>query len=271
MRIAFAAIALATAFPAGAVSSTPFAGDHIAVTLISESDALVPGASAWLGLRLQHEPHWHTYWVNPGDSGLPTKLAWHLPDGFRAGDIAWPAPKRFALGELYNFGYDGDVLLPVKVEVSPSAQPGSTVAVSVDAKWLVCEEQCIPGKATLTLDLPVRTQATPDAATATLFAGARAAQPQAGAWKAVAQLAGERIEVRVRGADLGTGDGLDAYAENGKIVANAPPQIETRDGSVVLIFLKSDYFTALPKSLDLVLRPRDARALRVHAFFPRGS
>src|SRR5437868_15422530 len=67
--------------------------EHVRVTLLSENSALIPGATAWLGVRLQHEPHWHTYWINPGDSGLPTKLSWQLPPGFRAEEIVWPAPQ----------------------------------------------------------------------------------------------------------------------------------------------------------------------------------
>ena len=51
------------------------------------------GQPLWLGLQLTHQPEWHTYWLNPGDSGLPTVLEWTLPAGVTAGDIAWPTPK----------------------------------------------------------------------------------------------------------------------------------------------------------------------------------
>ena len=83
----------------------PVPAEHVAVELIAERTALVPGGTAWLGLRLRHDPHWHTYWINPGDSGLETRLKWTLPPGFQAGAIAWPAPRRLAAGELTNFGY----------------------------------------------------------------------------------------------------------------------------------------------------------------------
>jgi len=45
-----------------------------------------------VGLSLQHQPQWHTYWKNPGDSGLPTQLSWQLSAGAAAGQIAWPSP-----------------------------------------------------------------------------------------------------------------------------------------------------------------------------------
>ena len=106
-------------------------------------------------MLLRHEPHWHTYWINPGDSGLPTTLAWTLPPGLKTQDIAWPLPKRFDVGGLYNFGYDGEVVLPVALSVPADAEPGTTAHIAVEAKWLVCREECIPGKASLTLDLPI--------------------------------------------------------------------------------------------------------------------
>ena len=46
-----------------------------------------------VGLQLTHPPHWHTYWKNSGDSGLPTELQWTLPPGVMAGDIAWPVAR----------------------------------------------------------------------------------------------------------------------------------------------------------------------------------
>ncbi|WP_354675267.1 protein-disulfide reductase DsbD domain-containing protein [Cupriavidus alkaliphilus] len=72
----------------------------------------------WLGLSIQHQPHWHTYWKNPGDSGLATTLSWQLPDGVRAGDIEWPTPQQLPVGPLMNYGYEGQVLLPVAADHS---------------------------------------------------------------------------------------------------------------------------------------------------------
>ena len=69
-----------------------------------------------MALRLVHEPHWHTYWLNPG-TGLPTSLAWTLPAGWKAGEIQWPAPMvlKDDQGNVTGSGYDGDLLLPVTI------------------------------------------------------------------------------------------------------------------------------------------------------------
>ncbi|TLY53282.1 MAG: hypothetical protein E6K53_01565 [Gammaproteobacteria bacterium] len=251
----------------GAHATSSVKTDELGVELVSQSSTLAPGATAWLGLHLKHAPHWHTYWINPGDSGLPMKLNWSLPPGFIADDIAWPAPKRFSVGELANFGYDGEVLLPVMLHVSPNAKPGTFVNIVVDARWLVCHEECIPGRATLTLDLPVATQAQVDQRWRVAFAAARGAQPQGEPLKASARVSGSSIEISLPHGELRDAARLDAFAVQGKVIANTPPAVTLRNSNIMLIFVKSDYFTSIPDALDLVIVRTRAPALRAHAVF----
>src|SRR3569833_1057252 len=110
MRTLLAALVL---FPLAAIAAPEENTDHVRVSLISEQTAFVPGTTAWLGLRLSHDPHWHTYWINPGDSGLSTKLSWTLPNGYLASDIVWPVPHRIGVGELSFFGFFGVFVLLV--------------------------------------------------------------------------------------------------------------------------------------------------------------
>ena len=118
--------------------------DQVQATLLVHAPVgLRRGGTFWLGLRLQHSSGWHTYWKNPGDSGLPTTLTWQLPPGLTARDVAWPTPQKFPLGDLANYGYGGDVLLPVEVQVSEAYQSGDT-SILLDAQWLVCRTECIP-------------------------------------------------------------------------------------------------------------------------------
>jgi thiol:disulfide interchange protein DsbD len=129
--------------------------DHVTAELVAERDAVQPGQSLQIGLRLQHIPHWHTYWRNPGDSGLPTTIEWQLPAGASVGDIEWPAPKRLPLGPLVNYGYEGELLLPLRFTAPADARPGQELRLQAEARWLVCRDVCIPEDATLTLTLPV--------------------------------------------------------------------------------------------------------------------
>jgi thiol:disulfide interchange protein len=136
-----------------AVVTTP----HMRAELLAHAPQGVgPGKPVWLGLSLQHKPHWHTYWKNAGDSGLPTTLSWQMPSGLQAGEIAWPTPKQLKLGPLMNYGYEDTVLLPVPVSVS-SDFSAPTLAVKLRADWLVCKEVCIPESGEFTLTLPSAT------------------------------------------------------------------------------------------------------------------
>jgi len=237
---------------------------HVRAELVAETTALVPGQRNWIGLRLTHEPHWHTYWVNPGDSGLATKLAWHLPPGAEAGAVAWPAPQRFEVGGLFNFGYSGDVVLPIPLHLPADAKRGARINLSVDAKWLVCHQECVPGKATLKLSLPVGAQAAPNPRVRKLFATAHAAQPVASAWSGDARLVGDRVEVTLTGENLPDPDGVDAFVVQRQVVAYAPAQIRRLDDDrVMLTFAASEYLTAAPMALDLIVT--DGIAPEVHA------
>ncbi|HRD83695.1 MAG TPA: protein-disulfide reductase DsbD family protein, partial [Rubrivivax sp.] len=111
------------------------------------------GKTLQLGLLIEHQPHWHTYWKNPGDSGLPTTMQWQLPAGFVAGDIDWPTPRKLPIGPLMNFGYEGRLLLPVPVQV-PAGFSSQTLEVRLDAQWLVCKEVCIPESGQFAIRIP---------------------------------------------------------------------------------------------------------------------
>ncbi len=122
-------------------------------------DGADPGKTVWLGLQLTHQPDWHTYWKNPGDSGLPITVQWTLPAGITAGDIAWPLPKKIPIGNLANYGFDGTVLLPVPLTISQDFKPGLTnneIEVKLKANWLVCRKECIPEEGEFALKVPVK-------------------------------------------------------------------------------------------------------------------
>ncbi|TNF26619.1 MAG: hypothetical protein EP329_20965 [Deltaproteobacteria bacterium] len=131
--------------------------EKITVRILSDATAVVPGESLRVGLLFEMAPEWHVYWKNPGETGLPTRVTFQAPDGFGFGDVAWPAPARFVdkLGGV-SFGYDESVLLHATVQVPEDVVEGSTVQLGADASWLVCHENCITGKATLGLSLPVQ-------------------------------------------------------------------------------------------------------------------
>ena len=155
---------------------TSVARDYsIEVELLAETTSIVPGETAWLGLRLDPAEHWHTYWKMGGDSGEPTSLTeWVAPEGTQIGEIQWPAPHwlPFYETDLVNFGYEEEILLPVAITI-PENFEGDSVELSTLAFWNVCEQICIPGDQRLSITLPVSEVAELDATAGELFATAR--------------------------------------------------------------------------------------------------
>src|SRR6202521_1913436 len=96
-------VALAVATPAARAASPAVPSEPVAARLVPEAGSVAPGGTLWVDLHLDIAPGWHTYWRNPGDSGLPTEIAWNLPAGFSAGDIVWPVPEHFIVDGLGNY------------------------------------------------------------------------------------------------------------------------------------------------------------------------
>lgn len=129
-------------------------GPHIQVSLIHEYEGLIAGQTNTIGILLEPEEHWHTYWRNPGDSGEAPKVTWSSNSAVEFGAIKWPLPKAIPVAHLVNYGYEGANLLTVDVFLLEGLSE-QRVAITADLSWLVCKEDCIPGWATLGIELPV--------------------------------------------------------------------------------------------------------------------
>lgn len=238
LLVSLIAAALLAAAPA-AVHAAPVKTGHVEAELVSERSAIVPGEPLTVALRLTMDRGWHTYWQNPGDSGLPTTLAWKLPAGMRAGSIQWPAPQALPVGPLVNYGYEGEVLLLTDIASSADIVGQTAVTLAARADWLVCKEVCIPEGADLTLTLPVAPKggaATADSRWAASIAKTRASFPRAlQGWDVSAKARGSTVDLSLTPAP-----GAAAPADIGKLrfFAYSAGQIEpsgaqqlTRDGS----------------------------------------
>jgi thiol:disulfide interchange protein/DsbC/DsbD-like thiol-disulfide interchange protein len=155
-------LALAITVPAFAQTAPqPGPTRHVTAELVADRQGIAPGETIHVALRQQIQKGWHTYWRNSGDSGEATRIKWELPAGWQAGDFTWPAPRRLPVGPLMNYGYEGEVLLPVALTAPAGAKPGDKVALKAQASFLVCAEICVPEDDALSLTLPVTATPSP--------------------------------------------------------------------------------------------------------------
>ena len=156
----------------GSQKSTRFAMPErhpVTAELIAEHASVQPGGKTRVGVRFEIEDGWHIYAQDPGDAGLPTSVQWwlplngavpgslripHNPPGFQP--LPWPKPLEFRdPGDIKTFGYSSSVVIASVLWIDPQQKPERTISIEADVKWLACKEICLPGKAHLSLDLPV--------------------------------------------------------------------------------------------------------------------
>jgi DsbC/DsbD-like thiol-disulfide interchange protein len=145
IRAGFAAAVVASLFSplAQAQDSSPWIKDgHSAVRLLAGSRS---GAVLLGGIAFQLQPGWHTYWRNPGDSGVPPRFDFAKSDNIEAVTILWPAPVKFADGSGGNsLGYQKQVVLPLRIVAKNADRP---VTLRAEINYAVCEKLCIPVEA----------------------------------------------------------------------------------------------------------------------------
>jgi thiol:disulfide interchange protein DsbD len=197
--------------------------EQVRAELIAHApDGVGVGKTVWLGLQIQHQPHWHTYWINPGESGLATTLQWTLPAKTTAGAIVWPTPQRMTIGSMVNYGYSDTVLLPVPLTIEKGFTPSATsdVEVRLSASWLVCRQECVPQDGQFVLTIPAQGSTASHGAD---FDAAHAASPKPlEKGSAQAKLVDNALTVEVQGlpADW-NGKTLQVFAETLNIVEPA--------------------------------------------------
>jgi thiol:disulfide interchange protein DsbD len=217
MRLAALVLALLPLAIPGLLGSSaraqvPGAHPHAATRLIAETTGAAPGSTLWVAVEQTLDKGWHIYWRNPGDAGEPPTIRWTLPQGWRAGDIVWPAPKRLPVGPIMNYGYEGTVILPVPLEVPVTAKVGDRARLSAAVDYLICAEVCVPESATVALTLPVVAGApVADPAGGRKIASALARSPKSAGLTARFQADGPRLRLAITGDAVAGAAAREAY------------------------------------------------------------
>lgn len=248
--------ALTTAASAQESPKNTVSTEQIQAELVAHApDGVDPGKTVWVGLQLRHQPDWHTYWKNSGDSGLATRLSWTLPVGVLAGDIAWPLPVKIPIGNLANYGYENTVLLPVPLTITPDFKPSLVnpeLAIKLQASWLVCKLECVPQDGEFVLRIPVKGSTAIHGAA---FDAALKAQPQALKEAGSIAIEGQTLKVSVAGLPVGLqGKNLDFFPETPEIIETAARWKQSWQGEVWTAEVPlSPHRSASPELMPLVL------------------
>lgn len=221
---------------------------EVVAELVADVAAIQPGQEFDVALRLEMDPHWHVYWINPGDVGFPPQVEWDLPEGFEVGEFIFPTPERIPFPPLLSYGYEGELFLVAKMTAPESLEVGEPVRIQASANWLVCEEACIPGNADLALELPVTSTGESLAASnyADDIASTLASLPtEASGGEIATESLGDTLVVTLQW------DGLEGvkledpyfYIEQDSVADSAKPQTFDLNGNVLRIAVpKSEYF-----------------------------
>ena len=279
VRVLFAllALALSPALAPGAAAQNLFSvggeesddpSPHSEASLVAGVKAVVPGEPFTVGLRIGMDPHWHSYWENAGDAGMPTSIRWALPEGFEASGFSWPYPKRIAIEPLMNYAYEDEVVL--LVEVTPPAEiSASEVTLGGLASWLICEEVCLPAEEEVALTLPVAapgTMAQHDPEGGALIDRYRARLPaDSPAWAHAAARTDDGFALLLQPGPDAEPDALQGayfFASTGQTIDHAAEQTlrETADGFALHI-TGSEYAAGPAERLRGVLVAPEGRTL----------
>lgn len=191
--------------------------------LISEYETIAPNQTFTVAIKFEIAEHWHTYWRNAGDAGFATQVSWQLPEGFKAGEIQWPAPKRLPVGQdILNFGYEKEVWHLVNITAPPELKLGKNYTLKAKIDWLECAEICVPGRANV--ELIVKSALTSEQSTeqAVAFQKAKAKLPQKNApFSISARQQGSNLILKLTGSFNGE---VTFFPFTESLIINSAPQ-----------------------------------------------
>src|SRR5277367_2635942 len=248
-----------SATTASAQDTAPISS-HVAASLIAETRNVVAGQPLHVALRQQIQPGWHTYWSNPGESGLPTMIDWTLPRGFRAEPISWPVPERFTAGPVVSYGYRHDVILPVTIDVPADLRSGTDVTLSAHVSWLACSDICVPEEANLDLSLPVGTALAPDDEWVAAFATARAHIPTSDPFTTTATAAADELTLRIATGDATRVRNVRFFPADADVIDDEAVQSIVANSEELVVKLRRNKTKPPPATLDGVLSFTDHAA-----------
>ena len=126
--------------------------DHAEISIIGNNNIISEPGIVDLGYKFVFTPGWHTYWVNPGDSGGPPTFTSTISNGWKINPNLWPGPQTIEYPPLMTYGYENEVVFPFKLDITDLDDKETDINI----KFLVCDDICVPEEANLKLILKNR-------------------------------------------------------------------------------------------------------------------
>jgi thiol:disulfide interchange protein DsbD len=252
-------LAIALWFAASAAHADDGHSAHIKARLIARSPSLAPGGDDYVALDYTPAPGWHTYWKNPGDTGLAPKFTWDLPDGVTAADPQFQPPVLLPTLGLMSYGYDGRNVVLVKLHNGSRFVAGDALPLHARVDFLVCADICIPES--LTVDLKLKVGAPVDGPDAATVQKAIDGLPRPGPAGTV-DIAGGQVEF---GFPLTDADAKGAYffPDQAGIVSYPAPQTVDAGAAGFTIRTKAAGLSLPDGNLSGVLKLADGEAYQI--------
>jgi DsbC/DsbD-like thiol-disulfide interchange protein len=248
------------------IRHSSFAQTGLKIQLVPEVSAIVPGKSFAVGLWLDHDRGWHTYWRFPGIVGVPTQLKWNLPKGWKAGELIYPEPERTLMFQIKAQGFDRDVMLRTEITPPANLKIGEQVTLTGKASWMCCGNSCHPASMDLSLTLLVAETAGLNEKWHKLLNEERARAEQASdAWTASASEKGETVTLTLKpitaearlSKSQREADKIIVFTEDGWFDTDKPQIIQRQDdGSLIITLTKAETYLGgkPPKTLRVIMR-----------------
>ncbi len=228
----------------------------VEASLVSEAATIAAGEPFDVALVLDHAPHWHTYYVNPGQAGFPPEISWRLPDGFVASELRFPTPVLGTFADAPFYGYEGRTAFLATITPPADLEPGTSIELVGDASWLACKQSCIPGDAEVSTTVAVGASTTSDPAQASLFDAARAAMPADDTgWNASASALGDSITLRLDPPTASHEPGeVRLFSANSVEDSAAPQTLRKTDAGYELTITRNPELDTPPDRIEGILK-----------------
>lgn len=228
----------------------PKAEDLVKIELFTDHSRVIPGSTFLLGVKFTIEKDWHTYWINPGDAGLPTQVELELPNGWIAADLIFPVPNKIKFGEFANYGYEKEVLHVLPITVAPNADTGN-VKINALVKFLVCKEECLTGSKKLSFAINISHQHEINTGLMPHFGQFPSMLPlKEHSVNARASITGDILKLELSGQELKSNKNLTFFPlDEGFMVNGAEQKMEKAENSTIFVLELDHYREGNPDRL----------------------